>query len=54
MKRISVRVTMAVASLLRSLATDQLFRREFLDSRLPGYSSVAADFEQNDLSRNSG
>jgi hypothetical protein len=39
MKRITVTFTTAELALLRSLATDQLFRREFIDPRLPGYSS---------------
>lgn len=29
--------------LLSSLASDQLFRREFIDSRLPGYQSNLAE-----------
>lgn len=43
MKRITVTFTTAELSLLRSLATDQLFRREFIDPRLPGYSSNGAE-----------
>ena len=39
MKRITVKFTPAELALLRSLATDQLFRREFIDPRMPGYSS---------------
>jgi len=36
MTRISVTFTAKELSLLISLASDQLFRREFIDSRLPG------------------
>jgi hypothetical protein len=43
MKRITVTFTTAELALLRSLATDQLFRREFIDPRLPGYRSNAAE-----------
>jgi hypothetical protein len=43
MKRITVTFTTAELALLRSLATDQLFRREFIDPRLPGYSSNGAE-----------
>ena len=39
MKRITVTFTTTELALLRSLATDQLFRREFIDPRMPGYSS---------------
>ena len=43
MKRITVTFTTAELALLSSLATDQLFRREFIDPRLPGYRSNVAD-----------
>lgn len=43
MKRITVTLTTAELALLRSLATDQLFRREFIDPRLPGYRSNDAE-----------
>ena len=43
MKRITVTFTTAELALLRSLATDQLFRREFIDPRLPGYRSNSAE-----------
>ncbi len=43
MKRITVTFTPTELALLRSLATDQLFRREFIDPRLPGYSSNGAE-----------
>ena len=39
---ISVKFTAAELELLRSLASDQLFRREFIDPRLPGYVSNPA------------
>jgi len=37
--RISVKFTAKELELLSSLASDQLFRREFIDSRLPGCDS---------------
>lgn len=43
MKRITVTFTTAELALLSSLATDQLFRREFIDPRLPGYRSNGAE-----------
>jgi hypothetical protein len=46
MKRITVTFTTAELALLRSLAADQLFRREFIDPRLPGYRSNRAEIAQ--------
>ncbi|MGH9632065.1 MAG: hypothetical protein ACRD7E_27490 [Bryobacteraceae bacterium] len=43
MKRITVKFTTAELALLSSLATDQLFRREFIDPRMPGYRSNGAE-----------
>jgi hypothetical protein len=43
MTLISVKFTTQEIELLSSLATDQLFRREFIDSRLPGFRSNPAD-----------
>lgn len=37
MTRITVTFTAKELSLLSTLASDQLFRREFIDRRLPGY-----------------
>lgn len=37
MTNINVKLTAKELALLSSLASDQLFRREFIDSRLPGY-----------------
>jgi len=37
MTRITVKFTDIELELLRSLASDQLFRREFIDPRLPGH-----------------
>jgi len=39
MTRISVKLTVREFELLSSLASDQLFRREFIDPRLPDYKS---------------
>ena len=45
MTHINVKLTPKELELLSSLASDQLFRREYIDSRLPGYQ-----FNQSDLS----
>jgi hypothetical protein len=37
MKRINFPVTIEELRLLASLASDQLFRRQFIDPRMPGY-----------------
>jgi DNA-binding response OmpR family regulator len=37
MTHITVKLTPKELDLLRSLASDQLFRREFIDPRLPGH-----------------
>lgn len=39
MKRITVTFTTDELALLSSLAADQLFRKEFIDPRLPGFRS---------------
>lgn len=43
MKSITVTFTAAEIALLTSLASDQLFRREFIDPRLPGHKANAAE-----------
>ncbi len=43
MTRIALKLSAAELELLRSLASDQLFRREFIDPRLPGNKSNPAD-----------
>jgi hypothetical protein len=43
MTHITVKLTAKELELLSSLASDQLFRREFIDPRLPGYKSNPAD-----------
>jgi hypothetical protein len=39
MKRINFAVTVDELRLLASLASDQLFRRQFIDPKMPGYKS---------------
>jgi hypothetical protein len=39
MTRITVKLTARELELLTALAADQLFRREFIDPRVPGYTS---------------
>lgn len=43
MSRITLKFTPKELELLSSLASDQLFRREFIDPRIPGYKSNPAD-----------
>ena len=43
MTRITVKFSAKEIELLSSLVSDQLFRREFIDSRLPGSASNAAE-----------
>jgi hypothetical protein len=43
MTHITVKFSTAELELLSRLAADQLFRREFIDPRLPGYQSNAAE-----------
>jgi len=43
MTQITLKLTAKEIELLSSLASDQLFRREFIDPRLPGYKSNPAD-----------
>ncbi len=43
MTQIIVKFTTQEIELLSSLAQDQLFRREFIDSRLPGFRSNPGD-----------
>ena len=43
MTRITVKFTAKELELLSSLASDQLFRIEFIDSRLPGFKSNLAE-----------
>lgn len=40
MTLITVKFTPKELDLLRSLASDQLFRREFIDPRMPGYKAT--------------
>jgi hypothetical protein len=39
MQRVTVKFTAEELRLLASLASDQLFRREFIDPKMPGYRS---------------
>jgi hypothetical protein len=43
MTLITVKLTAKELDLLATLASDQLFRREFIDPRMPGYKSDPAD-----------
>jgi hypothetical protein len=43
MTRITVKLTVTEFDLLSNLASDQLFRREFIDPRRPDYKSNPAE-----------
>ena len=43
MTRITVKLTAREIELLCNLAADELFRREFIDLRLPGFNSNPAE-----------
>ena len=43
MTQITVKLTSQELELLSSLASDQLFRREYIDSRIPGYQFNSAE-----------
>lgn len=43
MKLITLKVTVKELELLATLASDQLFRREFIDPRMPGYRQNSGD-----------
>ncbi|HWC97713.1 MAG TPA: hypothetical protein VG456_13205 [Candidatus Sulfopaludibacter sp.] len=45
MKRIHVTFSIEELSLLASLASDQLFRREFIDPRMPGYKANPSEVQ---------
>ena len=43
MTLITIKLTIKELELLTSLASDQLFRREFIDPRLPGYKATSGE-----------
>src|SRR5262245_43447204 len=43
---ITVKFTVEEADVLADLASDQLFRREFIDPKMPGYRSNSAETRQ--------
>jgi len=43
MKNIKIEVTLEELLLLTTLASDQLFRREFIDPKMPGYKGDPAE-----------
>jgi len=46
MKRISFPLTIEELKLLASLASDQLFRRQFIDPRMPGYKGSPEEVDR--------
>jgi hypothetical protein len=49
MKQITIKLTIKELEVLTSLASDQVFRREFIDPKMPGYRTNA---EELGLSKN--
>jgi hypothetical protein len=45
MKRLTLKLTVEELRLLATLASDQLFRREFIDPRMPGYKYNAGEID---------
>lgn len=45
MKRINFQLTIEELRLLASLASDQLFRRQFIDPKIPGYKGSREDVD---------
>jgi len=43
MKNVKIEVTIEELSLLTTLMSDQLFRREFIDPKMPGYKGDPAE-----------
>ncbi len=43
MKSITLKVTVEELTLLATLASDELFRREFIDRRMPGFKANPAE-----------
>jgi hypothetical protein len=43
MKHITIKLNIKELELLTSLAADQLFRREFIEPRMPGYKSNSGE-----------
>jgi hypothetical protein len=46
MKRINLPLTIEELKLLVSLASDQLFRRQFIDPRMPGYKGSPEEVDR--------
>jgi hypothetical protein len=46
MTLITIKLTIKELELLTSLASDQLFRREFIDRRLPGYQTNSEEISR--------
>ena len=43
MKRVTLKLTLEELKLLATLASDQLFRRQFIDPKMPGYKTNPAE-----------
>jgi hypothetical protein len=42
-KRVTLKLTLEELKLLATLASDQLFRRQFIDPKMPGYRTNSAE-----------
>ena len=49
MTRVSVKLTIKELELLTSLASDQLFRREFIEPKLPGHRSIGGELSMGKI-----
>jgi hypothetical protein len=49
MTRLSVKLTIKELELLTSLASDQLFRREFIEPKLPGHKAIAGELSMGKI-----
>ena len=43
MKKVKIEVTLEELALVTTLLSDQLFRRQFIDSKIPGYKGTTAE-----------
>ena len=46
MKPVTLRLTIGEVKLLATLASDQLFRKEFIDPKMPGYASDVEELKR--------
>jgi hypothetical protein len=49
MIRVNLKLTTKELELLTSLASEQLFRREFIEPRMPGHKSIAGELSMGKI-----